>query len=799
MTREEIIAANPIAEFVRSRGHELKPAGQNFVTNSCPVTVHKKKWHRPVSIDVKRGFWFCNDCEMGGTVIDWVMRERGCNAAQAKRELGGGGNNSESHGKIVEAYDYSDKDGKLLFQICRKDPKSDFPVRRPDGHGNWIWNVQGVRRVLYRLPEVLKARLVCVAEGEKDCDNLAKLGFVATTNPFGAGKWRDKYSETLRGKDVIVFGDVGDPKKEGERHTEQVIASLAGKAKSIKHVVLPDGFHDISDYIASVREETAGDTIAKLIEQTVEVQPQEAPEPLPPPPAAYVSPPLILLPAVLQDYVQAGAESLNVDVSYIFLPLLSSLGAAIGNSRSIILKRGFIQPPVIWTGVIGPTGSLKSPGLETGYFPVLEHEREFKRQNQQAQALFEEDHATWKSQSAKKRGPEPEKPVILTCLMDDLTMEVLSDRLASNPRGVLVAKDEISHWFASFDQYKNAKGSDVSRWLSLHTAVFLAVDRLKDNRHHRIWMPRVCITGGIQPKVLRRVLTEEFFERGLPARFLFAYPKTTPAHWSEKTVSDELQNEVLELFENLWLLQPKHDDHGQVQPEFLRLDDEAKQIFIAFYNECGAASVETDEHEAAVWCKLSGYAARLALVGQVARDPNARAVTGEVMQAACDLAKWFGDEAIRIYATLAETREQREQRELVEFIERRGRKVTVREVTQLFRPLKNNRDEAEHRLNMLVRAKRGEWIEAKGARGPATCEFHLLQLSTSTGSEDSPSVEPKPVDVDSPNSQENDGSGSSLDGAVSGEVDISERTADHDAQPQPDEPESETVSGDMKL
>ena len=37
MTRNEIIAAHPIVEFVRSRGHELKQAGKNFVTNACPV------------------------------------------------------------------------------------------------------------------------------------------------------------------------------------------------------------------------------------------------------------------------------------------------------------------------------------------------------------------------------------------------------------------------------------------------------------------------------------------------------------------------------------------------------------------------------------------------------------------------------------------------------------------------------------------------------------------------------------------------------------------------------------------
>ncbi|HEU5247019.1 MAG TPA: hypothetical protein VFU09_08015 [Candidatus Udaeobacter sp.] len=208
MSREEIIAANPIVEFVLSRGYELKQAGRNFVTNASPLTQHKRG-HRPVMLYQDQNSWYDHDCKVGGTVIDWVMHERGCDAAEAMRILGGERNGDKPTGKFVKTYDYVDEAGKLLYQTCRYQPK-DFSQRRPDGKGGWINNLQGVRRVLYRLPDVVAAQTVCVAEGEKDCDNLAKLGFVATTNPMGASKWRDEYSETLRAKDVIVFGDVGD-------------------------------------------------------------------------------------------------------------------------------------------------------------------------------------------------------------------------------------------------------------------------------------------------------------------------------------------------------------------------------------------------------------------------------------------------------------------------------------------------------------------------------------------------------------------------------------------------------------
>jgi 5S rRNA maturation endonuclease (ribonuclease M5) len=275
MNRAEILAANPLPDYLRSRGFSLIPAGPNFVTNACPITEHRK-FHRCVTIDTAQNLWHCNDCKQGDTVIGWVMYEEKITHVEAMRKLGGGRNGSTPEWNIVKTYDYTDENGALLFQCVRLDPKH-FRQRRPDGNGGWIDNIRGVPRVLYRLPEVLKAETVCVAEGEKDVDTLCTLGFTATTNPLGAGKWRDEYSETLRGKDVIVFGDVGDPDQKGERHTEQVIQSLTGKAKLLTHVRLPDGFHDVSDYIKSFSSpDEAKTAIEKLIEQAQEREKSEA-------------------------------------------------------------------------------------------------------------------------------------------------------------------------------------------------------------------------------------------------------------------------------------------------------------------------------------------------------------------------------------------------------------------------------------------------------------------------------------------------------------------------------------------
>src|SRR5262249_19482085 len=174
--------------------------------------------HRPVVLYPETESWNCHDCKRGGSVIDWLMIEMNLTAVEAMQRLRSGNNGSS---ETVATYGYTDEAGKLLFQCVRFAPKR-FRQRQPDGKGGWIWNIEGVRRVLYRLPEVIAASTLCVAEGEKDCDNLTKLGFIATTNPLGAGKWRDDYGETLRGKDVVIFGDADEP---GEAHVQQLIES----------------------------------------------------------------------------------------------------------------------------------------------------------------------------------------------------------------------------------------------------------------------------------------------------------------------------------------------------------------------------------------------------------------------------------------------------------------------------------------------------------------------------------------------------------------------------------------------
>jgi len=160
-------------------------------------------------------------------------------------------------------YDYVDESGVLLFQVVRSADKR-FSQRRPDGSGGWSWNLGTTRRVLYRLPEVLSAphdQALFVVEGEKDVNRLWAEGLPATTNPMGAGKWRDEYSEALRGRYVVILPDHDEP---GRQHAQQVARSLDGAAASVRVVALPGlpEKGDVSDWF------DAGGTIDELKQLT---------------------------------------------------------------------------------------------------------------------------------------------------------------------------------------------------------------------------------------------------------------------------------------------------------------------------------------------------------------------------------------------------------------------------------------------------------------------------------------------------------------------------------------------------
>lgn len=170
--------------------------------------------------------------------------------------------------KPVATYDYVDESGTLLYQVCRYDPK-EFRQRSPDGHGGWVWSTEGCRRVLYHLPQLIKAiadeRTVFIAEGEKDVEALERHGFASTCNCGGAGKnkWLPEYNPFLEGAEVVIIADKDDT---GRSHAVTVQKSIKDFSRSVKIIECPDvrgrKVKDAADFFAAGGKAAELDEIA---------------------------------------------------------------------------------------------------------------------------------------------------------------------------------------------------------------------------------------------------------------------------------------------------------------------------------------------------------------------------------------------------------------------------------------------------------------------------------------------------------------------------------------------------------
>ncbi len=216
-------ATDPLTEAVEQRDGRWEGSECRF---RCPLPGHAD--HNPSArYNPVKGTWYCDVCKEGGGRL-------GLARLLGLERLTG---TSRPRPRVVATYDYRDAGGNLLFVVERTDPKG-FRQKRPTAEGRWIYSLEGIRRVPYRLPELLAAdpaAPILIVEGEKDVDELRDRGFVATCNPEGAGKWRDAYNPWFRGRHVVILPDDDEP---GRRHAEQVARSLCGIAASVKVVVL---------------------------------------------------------------------------------------------------------------------------------------------------------------------------------------------------------------------------------------------------------------------------------------------------------------------------------------------------------------------------------------------------------------------------------------------------------------------------------------------------------------------------------------------------------------------------------
>jgi len=177
---------------------------------------------------------------------------------------------------IAARYDYRDPEGNILYRKVRFGDGLSPKARLCAWDGKrWRWSTLRRRRVLYRLPDLVNPenteRAVVFCEGERDADNLAAIGAVATTQRDGASaNPADNELTPLEGRTVVVIGDKDAP---GRQFADNVARTLLPIARSVRVVDLPvEEGEDVTDWIekyGATRED-----LRDLLKRTPLYQPQ---------------------------------------------------------------------------------------------------------------------------------------------------------------------------------------------------------------------------------------------------------------------------------------------------------------------------------------------------------------------------------------------------------------------------------------------------------------------------------------------------------------------------------------------
>lgn len=429
------------------------------------------------------------------------------------------------------------------------------------------------------------------------------------------------------------------------------------------------------------------------------------------------------LPEPVRCLVVDGAAAIGCDPAMIGPVTLAAMAAAIGNARTIELQPGWREPCVLWVAVVAPSGSAKSPALEAAIRPLERRERDNYHAYSAAMAdlqqrirgrdLLENDQ--------DDDGPEAATryPVCERLVTTDCTLEALAALLQSSPRGILFVADELAAMLGGLSRYTKGgrQATEEARWLPFHRAGALKLDR-RTSGPIRVDRAAMSIAGMIQPGVLAGMLTTTDFQSGLVARLLVSTPPIPRRVWRKGGgLPEAVEARYAVVIDRLLNLQLDAD----AEPVALTLDDAAERAWASYFDDLNAEMVLADERTRAMLSKLEGGAARLALVIHLGRwasgEPvNETRIDGQSMARGIELARWFAEQARRLYGMMDETQAEQAHRELIDLIRGNGGSISKRELTHARRSRYPTAADCQDALDALQADGVGRWDFAAPGR-----------------------------------------------------------------------------------
>src|SRR4028119_117414 len=232
----------------------------------------------------------------------------------------------------------------------------------------------------------------------------------------------------------------------------------------------------------------------------------------------------------LAEPIKKVSSWMGVDPEAVLTHLLPIAAGLIHPGSRVVAKEciDFVQPLLIYSGVVAETGSRKTPVLNIVKNPLVKLQSEEEERHKKEMAAYEAELAEFNE--SDKKGAPPQKPQpIREFYVDNVTVESLDKIKGNQPNQALtLIKDELSGLFASHGAYKGGRGSDKESFLSGWNGSGVKKNRCSDDSRVSLTRDSLSVTGGIQPDKLRALLGDFTDSQGEWARFLWYHMPMRP-------------------------------------------------------------------------------------------------------------------------------------------------------------------------------------------------------------------------------------------------------------------------------
>lgn len=342
-------------------------------------------------------------------------------------------------------------------------------------------------------------------------------------------------------------------------------------------------------------------------------------------------------------WVSDYADMKSAPAGYVLGAVLAAAAALIGASRKVEAKPGWHAFPALWVLLVGKPSASKSPVLA----PIMAMLRDLERDEAEGfdvqRRTFETDRqaaketlAAWEGEvkAALKQGnlaplkpagaDEPDEPKPPRIVVSDATIEAMAPVLNANPRGVILARDELAGFVGNIGKYGG--DGDAAFWLERYDGAGFSVDRVKAG-HVQGDVGLVSVIGGIQPDRLADVLFKRA-DDGFVCRFLMIYPD--PVRRERVTPVADM-GKLKRALERLRAL-PLDTEDGRSAPRVIPLSPAAADVFFPWWQDNGDDGEAAGGYQAGMLGKAPGVVLRLALILEyldwaVGHDPEPAAVS----------------------------------------------------------------------------------------------------------------------------------------------------------------------------